>query len=776
MSTNSIPSRRSHRLSRATFILLFLILSAIIVLNSTPVIARMHLIGGPGTPYLSTDASTIVTESCCFSETHAHKWTKDGGWIDLGVLSGGQNNLSFARAASNNGNVIVGASTSSKAPYGWEAFRWRNGTMSGIALGVANDVSSDGNTIVGQFESGSRRGIVWRLGSGAITQPFALPNNITYVDAQAVSRDGRIIVGLAYDPTVSQYDKYFGFYWSSMDGLHLLPGRATDLSGDGSFIVGFRALSMSDWEIVRWQKKSNRSGIYFSETVIKKISGGGSVWTNPKISGNGKLIVLGPEIWTEDDGMQSVEQYVHETLKGATGGWSNLVATDISDNGKVIVGMGAYQGSGPHIWKADDTPEPQTLYLDFDEGLVNYRGDAFNMPGAGLSGNEIKTITEKVAKIFAPFNISVSSSLSPPPTSPYSTIYIGGDRDFLINMTGVDSWWLYFWGSTMVGQAESVDVRNRNHSDNALVLSGELSTASGANMDLIAQVIAHEAGHLLGMFHVDKDNQLMYPCVTPTNIAITNNFYRVANGCPTLVYDVITNVNNYLALGKYVGLANGNAVTYDDGWWDTFTRRIALDPVWASSTIIFDAKLAVLYSDDAGPTLFNIGDMRDGDTYELEAPITDWAKVYIYGSSVPGGAVDIYGSPNDIMEKAPSDLSESDLAGYAHEVQEWHIYQHEKDLLTEIGKIGVDIEVKNNKCDINLDGRFDGRDVAEFVKWCGKATIESSWCKLNAKWQGKKWYDTRCPAEGVPWLCDLSEDGMFDGRDVQQYVKDCTRT
>lgn len=154
--------------------------------------------------------------------------------------------------------------------------------------------------------------------------------------------------------------------------------------------------------------------------------------------------------------------------------------------------------------------------------------------------------------------------------------------------------------------------------------------------------------------------------------------------------------------------------------------------------------------DDAGPTLFNIGDMRNGDTYELDAPITDWAKVYIYGSSAPGGAVDIYGSPNDIMEKAPSDLSESDLAGYTHEVQEWYIYQHEEDLLTEIGKIEVDIEVKNNKCDISLDGQFDGRDVAEFQNGCNAGT--------------------------ATWLCDLSEDGMFDGRDVQQYVKDCKRS
>ena len=105
---------------------------------------------------------------------------------------------------------------------------------------------------------------------------------------------------------------------------------------------------------------------------------------------------------------------------------------------------------------------------------------------------------------------------------------------------------------------------------------------------------------------------------------------------------------------------------------------------------------------------------------------------------------------------------------------------HEITLTVDDGKGGVDsdtveimVEACPLNCDINGNGKFDGRDVAEFVKGCGKATIESYWCKRNSKWQGKKWYDTRCPAEGVPWLCDVNGDGQFNGRDVAAYQKQC---
>lgn len=105
---------------------------------------------------------------------------------------------------------------------------------------------------------------------------------------------------------------------------------------------------------------------------------------------------------------------------------------------------------------------------------------------------------------------------------------------------------------------------------------------------------------------------------------------------------------------------------------------------------------------------------------------------------------------------------------------------HEITLTVDDGKGGVDSDTVEItvaacplNCDINGNGKFDGWDVAEFVKGCGKATIESYWCKLNAKWQGKKWYDTRCPAEGVPWLCDVNGDGQFNGRDVAAYQKQC---
>jgi hypothetical protein len=50
-------------------------------------------------------------------------------------------------------------------------------------------------------------------------------------------------------------------------------------------------------------------------------------------------------------------------------------------------------------------------------------------------------------------------------------------------------------------------------------------------------------------------------------------------------------------------------------------------------------------------------------------------------------------------------------------------------------------------CDVNDDGKHDGRDVALFVKECNFGTAS--------------------------WLCDIDEDGDFKGRDVSAYVNEC---
>src|SRR5262249_20781349 len=78
----------------------------------------------------------------------------------------------------------------------------------------------------------------------------------------------------------------------------------------------------------------------------------------------------------------------------------------------------------------------------------------------------------------------------------YSTIYIGGDG------SAFAKWGRYY------GLAEQIDAGNQDHADNALVFSAAIPATrlSAAEFGLeLAEVVGHEAGHLLGATHDHPD-------------------------------------------------------------------------------------------------------------------------------------------------------------------------------------------------------------------------------------------------------------------------------
>src|SRR5262249_11203421 len=69
----------------------------------------------------------------------------------LGFLPG--DNQSFANGVNANGTVVVGSSTRSVGPpFPEQAFRWVNGTMTGLGFRTASGVSADGTVVVGTSE------------------------------------------------------------------------------------------------------------------------------------------------------------------------------------------------------------------------------------------------------------------------------------------------------------------------------------------------------------------------------------------------------------------------------------------------------------------------------------------------------------------------------------------------------------------------------------------------------------------------------------------------
>jgi PKD repeat protein/Ca2+-binding EF-hand superfamily protein len=145
----------------------------------------------------------------------------------------------------------------------------------------------------------------------------------------------------------------------------------------------------------------------------------------------------------------------------------------------------------------------QVIYLDFGgEQGVTYQGPvtekhidvpAFRAPG-GFAGQEEAVIAqtlERLCSIFAASSIRFTVT-EPDGTTAYSTIYIGGDDSAFAQ-----------YGS-FLGLAEKVDVGNQDRADSAFVFSEQISQTAqtaGEYAAFLAEVVAHETGHLLGFAH-----------------------------------------------------------------------------------------------------------------------------------------------------------------------------------------------------------------------------------------------------------------------------------
>jgi uncharacterized membrane protein len=273
---------------------------------------------------VSGDGSTVVGFSVSASGIEAFRWTSDGGMVGLGDLPGG-NFSSNARGVSADGSVIVGGSYDALglAPFGWTS----GGGM--IKLGVAG----------------------LSAGSSAI----------------AVSDDGETVVGWGEFPPQSPWSYWIccvGLRWTGDLGSlgawvaeEIVPSFATDVSADGSMIVGVGTTDYtcggSDYcgeEAFRWTSGGGLEGLGDFP--------GGFPSSASAVSGDGSTIVGSSEevhddvfIWDAGNGMRLLSQVL--TAQGADlTGWELREATDVSNDGLVIVGWGVNPSGEAEAWHA----------------------------------------------------------------------------------------------------------------------------------------------------------------------------------------------------------------------------------------------------------------------------------------------------------------------------------------------------------------------------------------------------------------------------------------
>jgi probable HAF family extracellular repeat protein len=142
----------------------------------------------------------------------AFRWTSSGGMVGLGDLAGGSF-LSAATAVSADGSVVVGQGVSAS---GAEAFRWTSGggmvglgdLAGGSFFSVALAVSANGSVVVGQGTTASEvEAFVWDATGGMQSLTDVLSPSVgaaldgwTLSVANAISADGRTVVGQGTNP------------------------------------------------------------------------------------------------------------------------------------------------------------------------------------------------------------------------------------------------------------------------------------------------------------------------------------------------------------------------------------------------------------------------------------------------------------------------------------------------------------------------------------------------------------------------------------------------
>lgn len=275
----------------------------------------------------------------------------------LGDLPGGDVGSS-ATAISANGQVVVGVAHGEK---GQEAFYWtaQDGMVGLGHVRTVDDfsrawgVSADGSVIVGD---GNVRPFVWTKKEGMLAlDTLGYPGSRH--SAVAVSDDGRVVIG-----TSKNSDKMLeSFVWKEsegMTGLGYLPGEGkntlvTDLSADGRLAVGW---GQTNKRGDVWQPFVQKLGVDAEPRPLGSTEEFGPQARAMGVSGDGEVVVgfMGGVKGFEAFSFRSSGHQLR-ALGDLPGGRYSSGAHAASADGRVIVGVGSdAQGNVAVVWLGDE--------------------------------------------------------------------------------------------------------------------------------------------------------------------------------------------------------------------------------------------------------------------------------------------------------------------------------------------------------------------------------------------------------------------------------------
>jgi uncharacterized membrane protein len=305
---------------------------------------------------LSEDGGTVIGEgSIGTAAPHHWAWTNGTGLFSLGQLPGYDGD-SRPGGVSANGSVITGSISrtidGSRAGYRW--------TPAGIgpfdsgSNSFSPEVSADGLVIFGSDAVDAAYRWTLNMGRQSLGALQGTPRGAAgHSYALASSEDGAVIVGSAdalRSPPLAPI--FTPFRWTASTGMQalldngqLVSATATDVSSDGSIIVG---AAFAGDSLFRW----TTTGGYQFIAAFSPVGG-----TMPaRISGDGVTVIAGSTYWTAATGPRHLTDVL--TAAGCNfSGWSITGATGISYDGTVLCGEGIDPQGNREAWIAT-VPSP----------------------------------------------------------------------------------------------------------------------------------------------------------------------------------------------------------------------------------------------------------------------------------------------------------------------------------------------------------------------------------------------------------------------------------
>jgi probable HAF family extracellular repeat protein len=363
---------------------------------------------------VSSDGSVVVGTSLSSRGTEAFRWTAADGMIGLGDLPGGPpfsfDFYSEAYSVSGDGGTVagVGRAVPGNEPTRWMA-PWQGGGSGpmgllgfdgGETIGAAFAVSADGATIVGSATPGANAYEAFRWRDGIMTGLGDLDGGIVGSRAFGVSADGSVVVGFGSTDDAAQ-----AFRWTQATGMLAIPDLAGSaeavafgVSADGSTAVGYSRPSAA-YQAWRWTATTGT-------VALPPMADGSPPRIAYACSGDGALVVgradtgFGQEafLWDSAHGTRRLKD-IFLALQLPVDDWILSSCTCISRDGTALAGFGfnpsgqteAWVARIPGVCRADVNGDGSVNVQDF---LVYLQAFAAADSSADLNGDGSVTVQD----------------------------------------------------------------------------------------------------------------------------------------------------------------------------------------------------------------------------------------------------------------------------------------------------------------------------------------------------------------------------------------------